>query len=68
MHPKTTHERVRFEGFELDLGSGELFYEGRKVQLQEPAVPSTPDSAGTFRTAGDQGGAAPATLACGYVC
>jgi Tol biopolymer transport system component/DNA-binding winged helix-turn-helix (wHTH) protein len=35
MHPKTTYERVRFEGFELDLGSGELFYEGRKVQLQE---------------------------------
>jgi TolB-like protein/DNA-binding winged helix-turn-helix (wHTH) protein len=35
MQPKTAYERVRFEGFELDLGSGELFYEGRKVPLQE---------------------------------
>ncbi len=35
MHPKTAYERFRFEGFELDLGSGELFYEGRKVPLQE---------------------------------
>ena len=35
MRSKTAFERFRFEGFELDLGSGELFYEGRKVPLQE---------------------------------
>ncbi len=35
MRSKTAYERFRFEGFELDLGSGELFYEGRKVPLQE---------------------------------
>ena len=68
MRSKTAYERIRFEGFEADFGSGELFYEGRKIPLQEQPLPGSLDSAGTFRTAGDQGGAAPATLACGYVC
>ena len=35
MHPKAAYERVRFAEFEVDLGSRELFYEGRKLPLQE---------------------------------
>jgi Tol biopolymer transport system component/DNA-binding winged helix-turn-helix (wHTH) protein len=35
MHPKAACERVRFAEFEVDLGSGELFREGRNVPLQE---------------------------------
>jgi TolB-like protein/DNA-binding winged helix-turn-helix (wHTH) protein len=35
MRSKTACERIRFEGFEADLDCGELFYEGRKVPLQD---------------------------------
>ena len=35
MHPRTAYDRIRFANFEVDLGSGELFYEGRKLPLQE---------------------------------
>ena len=35
MHPKTACDRIRFAEFEVDLASGELFREGRKVPLQE---------------------------------
>src|SRR5271170_642375 len=35
MHPKAAYDRIRFAEFEVDLGSGELFYEGRKLPLQE---------------------------------
>ena len=35
MHPKAAYERVRFAEFEVDLASRELFYEGRKLPLQE---------------------------------
>jgi Tol biopolymer transport system component/DNA-binding winged helix-turn-helix (wHTH) protein len=35
MRSKTAYERIRFEGFEADFGSGELFYEERRVPMQE---------------------------------
>ncbi|HZD49662.1 MAG TPA: winged helix-turn-helix domain-containing protein, partial [Silvibacterium sp.] len=35
MHPRTAYDRIRFAEFEVDLGSGELFCEGRKLSLQE---------------------------------
>jgi DNA-binding winged helix-turn-helix (wHTH) protein/TolB-like protein/Tfp pilus assembly protein PilF len=35
MHPRTVGDRIRFAEFEVDLGSGELFHQGRKLPLQE---------------------------------
>jgi DNA-binding winged helix-turn-helix (wHTH) protein len=35
MHPRAAYDRIRFAEFEVDLGSGELFCDGRKLLLQE---------------------------------
>jgi TolB-like protein/DNA-binding winged helix-turn-helix (wHTH) protein len=34
MHVKAASERLRFAGFEVDVGSGELFRHGKKIPLQ----------------------------------